>query len=288
MAKGDKEGKTTLLKMWTKAEDDHYGLLARDERMVDLAEDAIGKPIYLYSHKMTMKQPNEGGAWEWHQDFGYWYNYGCLAPEMMSIYVALDKATKENGCLQVLKGTHKLGRLNHIRENDQTNVEQEHLEAALKRYEHVYVEMEAGDALVFDGNLLHRSDANRSDTYRWGYISSYNAVENAPFKRVTRIRKLRRAEEGAGGLLPHGICLKRPEAERRPDGRLISDRCTALACAAPRREDSRMADAVRTGAPASAMDRFSLSHACCARARRACSSRWSCSACSSPSPPTAS
>jgi ectoine hydroxylase-related dioxygenase (phytanoyl-CoA dioxygenase family) len=184
MAKGDKEGKTTLLKMWTKAEDDQYGLLARDERMVDLAEDAIGKPIYLYSHKMTMKQPHEGGAWEWHQDFGYWYDYGCLAPEMMSIYVALDKATKENGCLQVLKRSHKLGRLNHIRENQQTNVEQEHLEAALKRYEHVYVEMEAGDALVFDGNLLHRSDANRSDTYRWGYICSYNAVENAPFKKV--------------------------------------------------------------------------------------------------------
>ncbi|UVC11720.1 phytanoyl-CoA dioxygenase family protein [Rhizobium sp. TH2] len=184
MAKGDKEGKTTLLKMWNKAEDDQYGYLARDERLVDLAEDAIGKSIYLYSHKMTMKQPNEGGAWEWHQDFGYWYNYGCLAPEMMSIYVSLDKATRENGCLQVLKGTHKLGRLNHIRENDQTNVEQEHLEAALKRFEHVYVEMEAGDALIFDGNLLHRSDANRSNTYRWGYISSYNAVENAPFKRV--------------------------------------------------------------------------------------------------------
>jgi len=184
MAKGDKEGKTTLLKMWTKAEDDQYGLLARDERMVDLAEDAIGKPIYLYSHKMTMKQPNEGGAWEWHQDFGYWHNYGCLAPDMMSIYVALDRATRENGCLQVLKGSHRLGRLNHVREKDQTNVEHEHLEAALKRFELVYVEMEAGDALVFDGNILHRSDANRSNTYRWGYICSYNAIENAPFKKV--------------------------------------------------------------------------------------------------------
>ena len=80
MTKADREGKTTLLKMWTKAGDDQYGLLARDERMVDLAQDSIGKPVYLYSHKMTMKQPNEGGAWEWHQDFGYWYNYGCLAP----------------------------------------------------------------------------------------------------------------------------------------------------------------------------------------------------------------
>jgi ectoine hydroxylase-related dioxygenase (phytanoyl-CoA dioxygenase family) len=184
MSKGDKEGKTTLLKMWTKAEDDQYGLLARDERMVNLSEDAIGKPVYLYSHKMTMKQPNEGGAWEWHQDFGYWYNNGCLAPEMMSIYVALDKATRENGCLQVLKGSHRLGRLDHVRENDQTNVAKDHLQAALNRFELVYAEMEAGDALVFDGNLLHRSDANLTNTYRWGYICSYNAVDNAPFKRV--------------------------------------------------------------------------------------------------------
>lgn len=184
MAKGDKQGNRTLLKMWTSAGDDKYGMLARDERLVTLAEESIGEAVYLYSHKMTMKQPREGGAWEWHQDFGYWYNYGCLAPQMNSIYVSLDKATKENGCLQVLKGSHKLGRLNHIRENDQTNVEQEHLEAALERFEHVYVEMEPGDALIFDGNLLHRSDANRSDQHRWGYICSYNAVANAPFKRV--------------------------------------------------------------------------------------------------------
>jgi ectoine hydroxylase-related dioxygenase (phytanoyl-CoA dioxygenase family) len=204
MTKGDREGKTTLLKMWSKAEDDQYGLLARDERLVDLAEDTVGKPVYLYSHKMTMKQPQEGGAWEWHQDFGYWYNYGCLAPEMMSIYVALDKSTRQNGCLQLLKGSHKLGRLDHIRENGQTNVEPEHLEAALKRFPHEYAEMEAGDALVFDGNLLHRSDANRSDTYRWGYICSYNAVENAPFKRVREYGNYEPLEK-----VPAGSFLKR-------------------------------------------------------------------------------
>jgi ectoine hydroxylase-related dioxygenase (phytanoyl-CoA dioxygenase family) len=184
MAKGDKDGNKTLLKMWVRAEADKYGLLARDERMIALAQASVGKPVYLYSHKMTMKQPGEGGAWEWHQDFGYWHNYGCLAPDMMSIYVALDRATRENGCLQVLKGSHTLGRLNHVRENGQTNVEDEYLEAALRRFPLVYLEMEAGDALVFHGNLLHRSDANRSNTHRWGYICSYNAVENAPFKRV--------------------------------------------------------------------------------------------------------
>jgi ectoine hydroxylase-related dioxygenase (phytanoyl-CoA dioxygenase family) len=184
MSKGDKDGNKTLLRMWNHAGDDKYGLLARDERVVGLAQAAIGKPVYLYSHKMTMKQPNEGGAWEWHQDFGYWHSYGCLAPDMNSIYIALDKSTQQNGCLQLLKASHKLGRLNHVREDGQTNVDPEYVEAATQRFEHVYAEMEAGDALVFHSNLLHRSDANRSDTYRWGYICSYNAVENAPFKRV--------------------------------------------------------------------------------------------------------
>lgn len=182
--KGDKAGKSTLLKMWTTAGDDKYGLLARDQRLVLASEAVLGEEIYLYSHKMTMKQPREGGAWEWHQDFGYWYNNGCLAPDMLSIYISLDRATEENGCLQILKGSHKLGRLDHVREDGQTNVAQSHLAAALERYEHMYVEMEPGDALVFHCNLLHRSDANNSDTYRWGYICSYNTVRNAPFARL--------------------------------------------------------------------------------------------------------
>lgn len=184
MEKGDKAGNKTLLKLWNHAGDDKYGMLARDERLVRMSEALIGEDIYLYSHKMTMKQPREGGAWEWHQDFGYWYNNGCLAPDMLSIWIALDPSNKANGCLQVLKGSHALGRLNHIREDGQTNVEKAHLDAAIERFEHVYVEMDPGDALVFHCNLLHRSDANNSDTYRWGYICSYNASNNAPFVKA--------------------------------------------------------------------------------------------------------
>ena len=184
MQKGDKAGKSTLLKMWTTAGDDKYGLLARDQRMALSAEAVLGEEVYLYSHKMTMKQPREGGAWEWHQDYGYWYQNGCLYPDMLSVAVALEPATRENGCLQVLTGSHRLGRLDHVREDGQTNVAQSHLQAAIERYEHMYVEMEPGDALVFHCNLLHRSDANNSDTYRWGYICSYNAVRNAPFARL--------------------------------------------------------------------------------------------------------
>ena len=51
-----------------------------------------------------------GGAWEWHQDYGYWYHNGCMLPAMASVMVVLDRATHENRCLQVLRGSHHAGR----------------------------------------------------------------------------------------------------------------------------------------------------------------------------------
>jgi ectoine hydroxylase-related dioxygenase (phytanoyl-CoA dioxygenase family) len=170
--------------MWYEAGDDMYGLVARDQRLVSIAQDLLQKDIYLYSHKMTVKEPLQGGAWEWHQDYGYWYENKCLAPEMLSIWVALDKSVRENGCLQVLPGSHALGRINHVRVDGQSSADPEYLAAALDRFELAYMEMEPGDALVFHCNLLHRSDANTSNTPRWGYIASYNTVANIPFRQV--------------------------------------------------------------------------------------------------------
>jgi len=184
MEKKDKEGNTTLLKMWYEAGDDMYGLVARDQRLISIAQDLLHKDIYLYSHKMTVKEPLQGGAWEWHQDFGYWYENKCLAPEMLSIWIALDKSVRENGCLQVLPGSHAVGRINHVRVDGQSSADPEYLAAALDRFELAYMEMEPGDALIFHCNLLHRSDANTSTTPRWGYIASYNTLANIPFRQV--------------------------------------------------------------------------------------------------------
>ena len=58
----------------------------------------------------------------------------------------------------------------------------ERVNEALKRLELVYVEMEPGDTLFFHSNLLHRSDANRSDHPRWSMICCYNAARNDPYK----------------------------------------------------------------------------------------------------------
>jgi ectoine hydroxylase-related dioxygenase (phytanoyl-CoA dioxygenase family) len=129
-----------------------------------------------------MKETYVGGAWEWHQDYGYWYNNGCLFPYMASCYVAVDPATRENGCMQVLRGSHQMGRINHGVVADQTGADLERVEQAMKRLELVYCEMEAGTALIFHCNTLHRSDANRSPHPRWGLIACYNAARNDPYK----------------------------------------------------------------------------------------------------------
>ena len=77
--------------------------------------------------------------------------------------IAVDAATEENGCMQVLKGSHKLGRINHILSGDQAGADLERVEEAKKRLELVHVTMASGDALFFHSNLLHCSAANNSD-----------------------------------------------------------------------------------------------------------------------------
>jgi ectoine hydroxylase-related dioxygenase (phytanoyl-CoA dioxygenase family) len=49
----------------------------------------------------------------------------------------------------------------------------------------VYVELNPGDTLFFHSNLLHRSEANLSDSARWSLISCYNRQSNIPYNEKT-------------------------------------------------------------------------------------------------------
>ena len=158
-----------------------YTAVVRSQRIVQAMQILLGDEVYHYHHKMMIKQPRIGGAWEWHQDYGYWYNFGCLFPDMGSCMVAVDQATTENGCLQVLKGSHKLGRVDHVRIGEQVGADPERVKAARQRFELVAVELEPGDGLFFHGNLLHCSDQNHSEHPRWSLINCYNTRHNDPY-----------------------------------------------------------------------------------------------------------
>ena len=180
--RGDANGLRTKLALWYSLGNDAYSLLARSKRIVEGVQLLLnGKPAHFHS-KLMQKEPKVGGAWEWHQDYGYWYRDGFLYPQMLSVLTALSPSTKENGCLQVIKGSHLVGRIEHGFSGEQVGANQERVDELLKELELVFVEMEAGDTLFFHSNTLHRSDANLSDKPRWSLISAYNLITNKPYK----------------------------------------------------------------------------------------------------------
>ena len=180
--RADGEGGTVRLSLWNHPGDGIYGMFARCERMVRSVEKILGGEAYHYHSKMIMKDARVGGAWTWHQDYGYWYQNGVLFPLLTSVSIAVDTSTQENGCLQVIPRSHELGRIDHLLSGDQAGADMERVTAVLERLPLVYCEMEPGDAVFFHANTLHRSDMNRSDNPRWSMICCYNAARNDPYK----------------------------------------------------------------------------------------------------------
>ncbi|NJN27862.1 MAG: phytanoyl-CoA dioxygenase family protein [Cyclobacteriaceae bacterium] len=193
--KNDGEGGTVRLSLWNHPGNSIYGMFARCHRVVDNAELILEDEAYHYHSKMILKDAKVGGAWAWHQDYGYWYQNGILTPNLVSVFIAVDPSIKLNGCLQVIKGSHKMGRVDHVLTGEQSGADMERVNEALKRMELVYVEMEPGDAVFFHSNTLHRSDQNKSENPRWSLICCYNAKSNDPYKdshhpRYTPLKKV--------------------------------------------------------------------------------------------------
>ncbi|MEM6761875.1 MAG: phytanoyl-CoA dioxygenase family protein [Pseudomonadota bacterium] len=177
----DRAGAITELALWHHLGDDMFAAVARSRRVVENLETVLGGEIAFYHSKLTLKRPKVGGAWEWHQDYGYWYRNGYLFPHMASVFIALDPSTRENGCLKVLKGSHQLGRVEHGVEAGQVGADLAYVKVAQERLETVDAEMEPGDALFFHANTLHASSANTSDRTRNVLLCCYNRADNPPF-----------------------------------------------------------------------------------------------------------
>lgn len=179
--RSDGNNKISKMCLWNYAGDDLTGILTRSQKVAGTMQALLGgDEIYHYHSKLMMKEAQTGGAFVWHQDYGYWYDNGLLLPEMGSVFMPIDACTKENGCLQVLQGSHKMGRINHGLTGDQAGADPERLKWAQNYFPLVYVELEPGDVLFFHCNLLHSSAPNESEFRRWVLISSFNKKLNNP------------------------------------------------------------------------------------------------------------
>ena len=180
----DQSGKKTKLALWFTPGNDTFGYLTRCAKMINSVAQLLDSesPVCHFHSKLMQKEPRVGGAWEWHQDYGYWYKNQFMFPDqLISVMIALTDANKANGCLQVIKGSHKLGRVNHGFAGEQVGADTVFVNNALKTMDLVFVEIEAGDALFFHSNTLHRSEANLSEHPRWSVISCYNSQSNPAY-----------------------------------------------------------------------------------------------------------
>ena len=222
MAMRDADGSVTTTMLWTEPGDDLFGAIARCERVVGGAERLLGGEVYHYHSKLTLKAPETGGTWNWHQDYGYWYFNGNLFPDMLSVFIAIDPATEENGCLQVIRGSSRMGRLDHELVGGQLTAEPERVAHALERLEVVSCEMAAGDALFLHCNTLHGSSKNISKQSRNVLLCCYNAARNDPYKdhhmpRYTPLQKLPDSAVKERGGIHAGAARRFMRPEDHPD-----------------------------------------------------------------------
>jgi ectoine hydroxylase-related dioxygenase (phytanoyl-CoA dioxygenase family) len=179
--------------LWFTPGNDVFGYMSRSKRVIEAIKPLLDSdaPVCHFHSKLMQKEPRVGGAWEWHQDYGYWYKNQFMFPDqLISVMVALTPANKENGCLQVIKGSHKLGRVNHGFAGEQVGADMVFVNHALKTMDLIYCELNPGDALIFHSNLLHRSEANLSDKPRWSIISCYCSQSNLAYNETSTAWKV--------------------------------------------------------------------------------------------------
>lgn len=176
----DSTGATFEMSLWNNLDNGICGAIARSRKVVEPLQTVLGGKVYHYHSKLVMKNSKGSGAFNWHQDYGYWYNNGCLLPDMATLWLPLDRVDKGNSCLKLIPGSHKCGRIDHIDINGQVSAQEERVDALVKKNGFVYANMSPGDCLFFHCNVLHSSEQNLSGRRRWALILSYNTVHNDP------------------------------------------------------------------------------------------------------------
>jgi phytanoyl-CoA hydroxylase len=127
------------------------------------ALDAIlGRGRVMLQEMALVKPPRISGEKPWHQDAAYFR--GSDPDLMFGVWIALDPATAENGCMEVIPGSHRDGPVPHIPHPDINlcTIDPRYVNAARR----VQLPMQPGDALIFHSLTHHYTAANRSDRRR--------------------------------------------------------------------------------------------------------------------------
>jgi non-heme Fe2+,alpha-ketoglutarate-dependent halogenase len=142
--------------------------------ILDYVEDLLGPDFFLWGSNFFIKEPRSHSTVGWHQDAYYW----PLNPhESLTVWLAFDDSTVENGAMNVIPGSHRAGLLKHVRvqRSDTDSVLMLECERGQFREDGaVDVTLKAGEVSIHDDKLVHGSPANPSDHRRAGLTLRYS------------------------------------------------------------------------------------------------------------------
>ena len=140
-------------------------------KIVAYVKDLIGEDVIGWGAHYFCKMPHDPKSVGWHQDAGYW----PLTPsKTVTVWLAIDDATVENGAMRFIAGSHRLGHLTaRHSEPDENSVLGQIVENAEAHGEPVDVELKAGEISIHTDLLLHGSNANPSPNRRCGLTLRY-------------------------------------------------------------------------------------------------------------------
>jgi ectoine hydroxylase-related dioxygenase (phytanoyl-CoA dioxygenase family) len=155
------------------ADDPFWLRLVGDGRLLDIAADYIGQDIDLFASHYISKPPFSGQAVRWHQDGSYW----PLEPmAVVSLWLAVDHSTPENGCVRVIPGSHR-DELHALRDTEGSDdVLGSETVAAVDESLAVDLVLAPGDVEVHHPNIMHASEPNTSPHRRCGLTIRYIPV----------------------------------------------------------------------------------------------------------------
>ncbi len=144
-----------------------------DPRFTEPMQAFTGDPHpVLFTEKLNLKRPFHGGPNPLHQDHPYWIEDNPHAARIATAIVYLDDTTRENGCLEVVPGSHRQGE--HPRRIDADAFGQLEMDPVANAHmERVAVEVPAGSVVLFGAFLAHATGPNTTDRDRRALLYSY-------------------------------------------------------------------------------------------------------------------
>lgn len=159
-ASGDERMDLVRKFMWFVQEDERLTALAKNDRILSVVRRLCGSEDITMMQDMALLKPPGGGREKpWHQDNAFF----ALEPgtPIVGVWLALDPATPENGCMHIMPGTHREGPVVHFRRRDWQLCDED-----VDRGRDTMIPLPPGGALFFHGLLQHGTPANRTDRRR--------------------------------------------------------------------------------------------------------------------------